>query len=389
MKNNQPGLHLGIDATNVRQGGGITHLSQLLQVCNPAEVGVDRVSIWASKPTLAILPDQPWLQKCSSSWIERALPLRMIGQQLLLPRELKSNACDVLFSPGGTLLRWSPVPTVSMSQNMLPFEPSEARRFGFFSFMRLKMDILRYTQGRSFKSADGVIFLTKYAEHAISKSLKGVSGVTDLIPHGVEPRFLKKPRSPREFESCSVEKPFKVLYVSILMPYKHQVEVAIAASQLHAEGIPIEMRFVGDSWGKYGQQFRSLLDKLDPKREFLLWSGAKTFESIHCYYQDTDLFVFASSCENLPNILIEAMAAGLPIACSDRGPMPEVLGEAGIYFNPEQPTSIAEVLRKLIYDAPLRAKLADLAMNKAKGYSWERCARDTFTFIAKVANRNV
>lgn len=388
MKTSLAGLHVGIDASNIRQGGGMTHLSQLLQAGDPAAAGIERVSIWARKSTLAVLPDQPWLEKRSSSWMERVLPLRVMGQQFLLSRELTKNACDVLFSPGGTLLNWSSVPAVTMSQNMLPFEPLEAGRFGFFNLMRLKMHLLRFALGRSFRRADGVIFLTGYAQHAISRMLKGVSGATALVPHGIESRFFQQPRSPRELASCSIEQPFKVLYVSILMPYKHQVEVALAASKLRAEGIPIEMRFIGDAWGKYGRQFRMLLDKLDPEREFLIWSGAEAFESVHHCYQNSDLFVFASSCENLPNILVEAMAAGLPIACSDRGPMPEVLGEAGIYFNPELSTSIAEVMRKLMLDAPLRAKLAGLAMEKAKNYSWERCARDTFTFIAKVAHKN-
>jgi glycosyltransferase involved in cell wall biosynthesis len=50
----------------------------------------------------------------------------------------------------------------------------------------------------------------------------------------------------------------------------------------------------------------------------------------------------------MPNILLEAMAAGLPIACSNRGPMPEVLGTAGLYFNPENPAEIACAIRTVI-----------------------------------------
>ena len=59
------------------------------------------------------------------------------------------------------------------------------------------------------------------------------------------------------------------------------------------------------------------------------------YHELHSEYKDADLGVFASSCENLPIILIEKMASGLPIACSNKGPMPEVLGSAGVYFDPE------------------------------------------------------
>ena len=172
------------------------------------------------------------------------------------------------------------------------------------------------------------------------------------------------------------------------MPYKHQMEVARAVAKLRTGGVPIEMRFIGASWGRYGQDFGELLTRLDPHREFLFWSGAEPFEAMHLFYQNTDAFLFASSCENLPNILIEAMVAGLPIACSDRGPMPEVLGDAGVYFDPESPESIALAVTQLANDEDLRAVLARRAWQRAQEYSWSRCARETLNFLAQVAHRH-
>lgn len=378
------GLHLGIDATNIRQGGGVTHLCNLLKAADPVAAGFRRVTVWTGLSTAAALPERSWLVKRSAAWMEAALPRRMVGQQFELPRDLAAAGCDLLFSPGGNLPLGCSMPTVTMSQNMLPFEPSESARFGRLSYMRLKMWLLRQTLSRSFQRASGMIFLTQYAGTVLSKALDNIPSLHALIPHGIEPRFLQAPRPQRELATCSPERPFRALYVSILMPYKHQVQVALAASQLRAEGLPIEMRFIGSTWGHYGRDFTELLDRLDPEHKFLLWSGPEPFDTLHDFYQSADVFVFASSCENLPNILIEAMASGLPIASSNRGPMQEVLGEAGIYFDPEVPTSIASALRKLALDASLREKLAGLAWHKANAYSWERCASDTFAFIANV-----
>jgi glycosyltransferase involved in cell wall biosynthesis len=383
----EAGIHLGIDATNIRLGGGITHLSQLLQACDPVAAGISRVTVWTSQSTAAALPERPWLVKLSAPWMDASLPRRMLGQQLQLPHALNAAGCDVLFSPGGTLPAWSPVPAVTMSQNMLPFEPLEAARFGRWSLMRLKMRILRYSQSRSFRRANGLIFLTQYAQTAVSNALGGLSCPTALIPHGIEQRFLQQPRPQRSIADCTAANPFRVLYVSILMPYKHQVEVARAACLLRAQGVPIEMRFIGAPWGVYGSQFRALLDELDPQNDFLRWSGAEPFDALHGFYQRADVFVFGSSCENLPNILIEAMAAGLPIASSDRGPMTEVLGDAGVYLDPEVPASIADALHRLVGDPALRSRLAAAAWMQAKSYSWEQCARDTFAFIAQVAEQ--
>ena len=79
----------------------------------------------------------------------------------------------------------------------------------------------------------------------------------------------------------------------------------------------------------------------------------------------------------MPNILLEAMAAGLPIASSNRGPMPEILGESGVYFDPEQPEQIAAALEELLRDPSLRAHRAQAAYERAATYSWRRCAGET------------
>ena len=380
-------IHLGIDATNIRQGGGLTHLSRLLAAGDPQAAGIDRVTVFAGADTLAQMPTRPWLHAQTQRWMDAALPLRALGQQLLLPAALRSAHCDVLFSPGATLPMWCPVPAISMSQNMLPFEPLEAARFGTWSSMRLKMRLLRYSQGKSFRRAQGLVFLTRYAQQAVNAALGAIPGAQALVPHGIEPRFVQAPRAPRPLSACSVVDPFRVLYVSIAMPYKRQVEVAQAVAALRSQGMPIEVHFVGAPHGKYGRTLRTVLDQLDPQRRFLLWSGAVPFELLHQHYQQADAFVFASSCENLPNILIEAMAAGLPIASSNRGPMPEVLGDAGVYFDPDSPEAIADALRRLATDDQLRLGLAQRAWRQAQDYSWDRCARETFGFIAQVVQQ--
>ena len=64
--------------------------------------------------------------------------------------------------------------------------------------------------------------------------------------------------------------------------------------------------------------------------------------------------------------------------------MPEVLGEAGIYFSPEQPEDIARALHELIKSPSLRTKLAQASYTAAQQYSWQRCADETFGFLARV-----
>lgn len=384
---NDLGLHLGIDATNIRQGGGVTHLSQLLGAADPLALGFRHVTIWAAQSTAEDWPNRPWLTLRSEPWMDASLLRRVVGQQLQMPAALTAEGCDVLFAPGGTLPVRCPVPAVTMSQNMLPFEPDEAARFGRCSPMRLKMRLLRHAQSRSFRRADGIVFLTGYARATVERVVGALTAAIAQIPHGIEPRFLHEPRLQRSVTACTHKDPFRLLYVSILMPYKRQLELAQAVSRLRVEGLPVEVRFVGAAWGNYAKRFRALCDRLDPNHEFLIWNGAEPFARVHELYQCADAFVFASGCENLPNILVEAMAAGLPVASSRRGPMPEVLGNAGIYFDPDDPDDIASSLRQLVQNVPLRSELSYSGWHRAMEFSWRRCADDTLRFIARVARR--
>jgi glycosyltransferase involved in cell wall biosynthesis len=82
------------------------------------------------------------------------------------------------------------------------------------------------------------------------------------------------------------------------------------------------------------------------------------------------------------------MASGLPVACSNRGPMPEVLGSAGLYFDPEDPQDIASAVQALMQSPDLRRTLAAQSFARAQSYSWKRCALETLEFLARVAHRS-
>ena len=78
------------------------------------------------------------------------------------------------------------------------------------------------------------------------------------------------------------------------------------------------------------------------------------------------------------------MSAGLPIASSNRGPMPEVLKNYGLYFDPEDPENIADVVLNLINSPEERERLSKLSFKESQTYSWTKCADKTFNFINKV-----
>jgi len=370
---------LGVDAFNIRAGGCVTHLSEILRVVNPSLYGFDRVVVWGNAVTLSKIEDRDWLHKTHVPLLDRSLLYRIFWHRFMSKKLVQKAKCDLLFVPGGSDANgFSPI--VTMSQNLLPFEWREIKRYrSLIAIFRLLF--IRRTQIISFRKADGVIFLTKYAREAILKITGSICGKAIIIPHGISDFFCIKPRTQCFFSDFTDARPCRILYVSALYTYKHQWNVAEAVALLRNEGVPVVLQLIGPP-AEGLRRLKNTINKIDPQGKFIQFLGSIPYDKLNDFYAKADIGLFASSCENMPNILIENMAAGLPIACSNMGPMPEILGDAGVYFNPCNPEDIAFTIRKLINSSDLRSKLSQLAFTRAQQYSWKRCADETFGFLA-------
>jgi glycosyltransferase involved in cell wall biosynthesis len=202
-----------------------------------------------------------------------------------------------------------------------------------------------------------------------------------VIPHGMGEEFLRTPDAEQ-----ILRPPIKLLYVSIIDVYKHQWQVVEALNLLAGRGYALSLDLVGGDYPPARRRLDETIRRTDRQGRVRLL-GRIGHEALPDVYRGADLFVYASSCENLPNILLEAMASGLPIACSDRGPMPEVARDAAVYFDPGNPTSIADAVEKLICDSGLRWQCASRAFAIASGYSWDRCAQLSAEFLHRIWER--
>ena len=378
-------LTVGIDASNLRRGGGVTHLIEILRAAEPDRQGISKVVVFGSASTLAQLDSQPWLVKRALPDLDSGLLARLFWQCFKITALLHKENCSILFVPGGSFSS-SFRPVVTMSRNLLPFERQEMKRYGF-SMMGLKLWLLRFGQTRSLRKADGVIFLTEYAKTAVTQVSGRLKGLVTQISHGLDARFLSPPKPQRPITEYGSTSPYQILYVSIIDQYKHQWCVVEAVAALRNKGLPLELNLVGPAYAPALKKLRQSMEKYDPEDTWIHYHGAVNYRELHHIYAQADLGIFASSCENMPNILLETMAAGLPIAASNMGPMPEVLGDAGVYFDPTKPTEIATAIEALVSSPELRSINATNSYERVQQFSWQHCAEETFSFLAQIAQQ--
>jgi glycosyltransferase involved in cell wall biosynthesis len=372
------GLCVGIDASRCRSGGARAHLIGILTGVSLTDYGIECVHLWSFRELLDTIPDFSWLVKHSPSALEGNLGRQLHWQASRLTDEVKQTGCDILFTAdASTLCRFKP--QVVLSQDMLSYEPGVMRLFGWGK-ARLRLLAILWLQNTAFRRADGVIFLTRHAGDVIQQSCGPLPRVA-YIPHGVGNNFQQTERQAKW--PGPGEGPIRCVYVSSAAPYKHQWVVVRAVEMLRSQGIDISLTLVGGGSGKAQEKLTSQITASDPGRAFVEQKDFVSHAELPGYLAQADIFVFASSCEAFGITLLEAMAVGLPTACSNRSCLPELLEDAGVYFDPEDHVSIAEAIRKLIDDPLLREDLASKAKRLAQQYSWSRCAHETWAFITE------
>lgn len=368
---------LGIDASRGRSGGAVAHLVGILSESDPIKFGITEIHVWSYRALLDKLPERGWLIKHNPPELERSLFRQIWWQRYLLPAQFSRLQCDALLNiDAGTFT--SIKSCITMSRDMLSFEPGEIQRYGF-SIARIRLWLLRYLQLNSLKTSAGAIFLTQHAHKVISE-IGGEILNSTVIPHGLN-EFFRGKSYERNYESVNLNS-IRLIYVSNTAWYKHQWNVVRAVALLRKKlNLDLSIKLIGGGSGKPQKMLTKTVNEVDSHRRFVNLVDFIPHSSILEEIERADIFIFASSCENMPNTLLEGMATGIPIACSNRGPMPEVLQDAGVYFDPENVESIAHAIQSLMSNPEEVKMLGVRAQELSRQYTWERTGNSTWQFF--------
>jgi len=377
-------MKLVIDAHNIRAGGGITHLVHIIKESHDVS-GFDQIHIMGGNITYDYLKDS--IGRSVIFHREPLLDYNVIARQYwyryVLSRKLKELKANILFSPGGLIPHLLPngVKAVTMNQNILPFMFSKATADGPKLLIRRLLQ--KYLQLNSYRRADGIIFLSEFARNIFAKKITNIFHKSLIIPHGVDEAFRREPTNEKLSSSSQIE----LLYVSNIKSYKYHWKVVEALSILRKYGYDnIHLKLVGSADPGPLKKLKSAIENYK-MRDKVVWLGAVSHEEVVKIYHNASIFVYASTCETFGQTVLEAMASGLPIVCSNRGPMKEFAKDGVRYFDPKDPVSIAAAIGYLIDNHDDCKRLALRAYELSKRYTWENCTKQTFDFLLKT-NRN-
>jgi glycosyltransferase involved in cell wall biosynthesis len=299
--------------------------------------------------------------------------LRSPADQWALPRALRRLDPDVYHAPYYAVPAVIPAPLVLTVHDLIPqlfpgYWPNQA--------LRATIDLwTRY----AIRRAGRIIAVSGSTAADLARLMPTTADKTRVVPQGVSPRPRPRPR-PRPLPAPA-DPPY-LLYVGSNKPHKNLPRLVAAFARVAPE-MAGDLVIAG-AWDEHYPQAmdlarrRGLADRVRVERR-------PTDQRLDELFAGATAFVFPSLYEGFGLPVLEAMAAGLPVATGDRGSLKEVAGDAALLFDPTDEGALAAALRRLLRDEELRARLAAAGPARAALFPWSRTAEGAWQVYAEAA----
>ena len=360
-------LRVMINATHSKSGGGVTYLRNIL-------------------PHLAAMPELELHLLLHKDQLELFYPVSetvnviltnfrpgffrtLMWEQLAIPLYAWSMGADVVYSPAnyGPVFARNHVISLSNAISVIRFTRT-LRPILYWLALGCATFI-------SLFSAKKAIAVSGYMKRLLT--FGSLRKKTLVVPHSVRPvapdrmHGIKPGADILAVSDIYIQKNYHTLLRAhaILTKKTPELRLVIAGR---------EIDFV------YAQSLRELTRELGLEDNVVFLGHVETDELLELY-QSCRIFVFPSLVESFGMPLLEAMAVGAPIACSNTAAMPEVLGDTGVYFDPNDKKDIAAKIEELLSSEKLCAKLGKNAAERARSFSWADAAAQTCEVLREAA----
>ncbi len=220
------------------------------------------------------------------------------------------------------------------------------------------------------KKADLIIAVSEHTRRDVENRLLHLTNRNSkvrVVHEGVRPAYTPAPKPVRSH--------VEFLFVGRRDPYKNLPMLIRSFAELIKLDLPVRLRIVGGDDPRYPEA-RDIAKKLDVDRH-IAWSGYVPETELISAYQQADVFVLPSRYEGFGLPVLEAMACGTPVICSNCSSLPEVAGNAALLIDPDHPASLTDAMIRVTRDASLRSVLARRGIAQAATFTWEKTARMT------------
>jgi glycosyltransferase involved in cell wall biosynthesis len=236
------------------------------------------------------------------------------------------------------------------------------------------------------RHAQRVIAHSSTAAREISEDLSIPLSRIDVVPHGPGMTIETTPLSGAELRAkWDLGQGPIVLAISGLSPHKN-VDTLVDAMPRIRERRPDAVLVVPGNPTEYGAKLAARARALgvDGVVRFPGWVDAAQLEGL---YREASCLVFPSRREGFGLPVLEAMGRGLPVVCARASAIPEVAGDAALYFDPENSEELANAVGRVLSDDGLAPRLATAGRHRAAQFSWQRAAKETLDVYERAARQ--
>jgi glycosyltransferase involved in cell wall biosynthesis len=285
-----------------------------------------------------------------------------------LPVAAARRRLDVIHSPAnvGPLVTFRTAKVVTLLDVIWLHEREQVGHAGW------SLTTMRLQSLASSRRADRVLAISEWAKQDLVAAAGLAPGRIDVTPLGVRPAGDAATEEADLRARYSLGSGPIVLSVAQKRPYKNLDTLLRALPELDPD---VRLVLPGAST-PHENELRSLARQLGvtERVRFLAWVSDSDLAGL---YRAATCFALPSRMEGFGLPILEAMAAGTPVACADRASLPEVAGDAALLFNPDDQRSVTGALRRLLDDPPLRADFVRRGRARVREFTWERTATAT------------
>lgn len=313
--------------------------------------------------------------------VSKILRFPYLWTQVRLPLELWLSPQDAYFFPSPALpLLYQPAKSVITVHDVA---------FLFFPdcFSPMLRGWLRIATMRGTSKAKKIIAVSESTRQDLITYYGIAAEKIVVVHHGVHEMFRPLQTQIEAVKTTyRIEGPY-ILCIGTLQKRKNIPRLLHSFSILkHQHNIPHKLVLVGQRCPDLPEnEIFSTMKQLS-LQENVVWTGYVAEQELPALLNGAELFVFPSLYEGFGMPVLEAMACGVPVACSNTSSLPEVAGEAGVMFDPYDIDSMTATIYRALTDEELRRHFKQQGLQRAKGFSWKQCAQKTLDVLEEVGN---